>query len=137
MSVLNIQDIGDKAWSMVHPLLELSAEKPMHTDWTSSLNLRDEFFPSEEDTFLGRINGNGYIQWGLEDHDLVVIDCKKQPADHQLVLLYWNERFSVARYFRSGLEEFIVLRDGQDPIRVPKALDFRIWGVISGLMRQL
>lgn len=137
MSVLNIQDINDKAWSMVHPLLELSAEKPMPTDWTTSLNLRDSFFPKDEDTFLGRISGNGYARWGLEENDLVVIDCRKQPSDHQLVLIYWNDRFSIARFFRSGSEEFIVLRDGQDPIRVPKSLDFRIWGVITGLMRQL
>ncbi|MEN8137416.1 MAG: translesion error-prone DNA polymerase V autoproteolytic subunit [Bacteroidota bacterium] len=124
------------------PLFEagVSAGFPMavHSFTDSSINLSDELIRNKKTTFAVRVNGQSMIDAGIEDQDLLIVDKALEPQDKQIILAVINGEFTVKRLIRDKNDLYLQAENtSYAPIKINENMDFRIWGVVLGVIKKM
>ncbi|MCK5782106.1 MAG: translesion error-prone DNA polymerase V autoproteolytic subunit [Flavobacteriales bacterium] len=124
------------------PLFEsgVSAGLPMsvHSFTDSTINLSDELIRNKKTTFAVRVNGQSMVDAGIEDKDLLIVDKALDPQDKQIVLAVINGDFTVKRLIRDGDDLYLQAENASyAPIKINENMDFRIWGVVLGVIKKM
>ena len=124
------------------PLFEsgVSAGTPMavHSFTDSTINLSKELVKNSKTTFAVRVNGQSMIDAGIEDKDLLIVDKALEPKNKQIVLAVINGEFTVKRLLRDGEDLYLQAENvNYAPIKINENMDFRIWGVVLGVIKKM
>lgn len=124
------------------PLFEagVSAGNPMavHSFTDTSINLSKELVKNSKTTFAVRVNGQSMIDAGIEDKDLLIVDKALEPKDKQIVLAVINGEFTVKRLIRDKDDLYLQAENvNYAPIKINENMDFRIWGVVLGVIKKM
>lgn len=104
----------------------------------SSINLNRELVDNPKASFCVRVAGQSMVDAGIDDGDLLIVDRSREPEDGQIILAVINGEYTVKRLkFRNG-ECFLQPENkAYEPIRITQFMDFRIWGVVTGLIKKV
>ena len=124
------------------PLFEagVSAGTPMqvHSFTDTTINLSKELIKNSKTTFAVRVNGQSMIDAGIGDKDLLIVDKALEPKDKQIILAVINGEFTVKRLIHDGADLFLQAENkNYAPIKIDESMDFRIWGVVLGVIKKM
>ncbi len=96
--------------------------------------------PPQGECFVLKVVGDSMIGDGILDGDFVVVNKRRQVTNGQTVVALIRNEATVKRYYRKGERvELRAANPNYEPIVVESLVDpdFRVEGVVTGLIRQL
>lgn len=141
MRVTEILPVDDSDGISI-PLYEVSvaAGAPVYipTYFESTINISKELVRNRKTTFCVRVNGQSMVDAGIDDGDLLIVDKSLEPENNNIVLAVINGEYTVKRLYKRGEDLFLQPENkNYDPIKITPYMDFRIWGVVTGLIKKL
>lgn len=104
----------------------------------SSLDLAELLITNPPATFYLRVSGESMIDAGIFDNDILVVDRSLDAKHGDIIVAKLNAEFTVKRlYLRGGQVSLIAENPKYQAINLREYDDFEIFGVVSGLARQL
>lgn len=110
---------------------------PAQDFMTESIDLNKYLVHHSESTFYARAVGNSMKDANISEGDLLVIDKSIEPTDGVMAICFLNGEFTVK--FLEYHEGYILLRPANEdysPIRVNDNEDFKIWGIVTYIIRK-
>ncbi len=118
----------------------VSAGKPSYVSeyFEDSINLNSELIRNPRSSFCVRVSGQSMVGAGIDDGDLLIVDKEKEAQNNSIVLAVINGDYTVKR-LRIEAENTYLLPENPafDKLKITQFMDFRIWGVVSGLIKKI
>lgn len=106
-----------------------------------SLDFNRELIEHPAATFYAKVVGSSMIGAGISEGDIVVIDRAVDPEQDDIVVVFIDGEFTIKYIDFSELRHNrIWLRPANPdfrPIRVSASNDFRVWGVVVKVIKNL
>jgi len=108
-----------------------------HLDKT--LDLNDLMISNPPATFFVKVEGDSMTGIGMFPGDLLVIDRSKEPADGKIIIAALDGELTVKRIKRLNNDTIRLDAENENyaSITVSEEQDFKVWGVVTGVIRSL
>ena len=102
------------------------------------IDLNEQFVPSPQNTFLIRVQGNSMNGAGIDNGDILLVDCSKPPVHGNIVIASVSNKIAVKRLHYS-YKETMLLSENDDylPIRPKESDNMKIWGVAIMVIKDM
>jgi len=103
-----------------------------------SLDLNQHLIHHPAATFFVRVRGDSMIGAGIFSGDLLVVDRAIAPHSNSIVIAVVNGELTIKRLHQQD-EQISLLPENPDysPIEITSAMEFAVWGVVTGVVRRL
>jgi len=102
------------------------------------LDLHKLLVKREAATFYVRVQGDSMVGAGIQQGDLLVVDRSVEPADGKIVIAVLDGELTVKELsLKGGKVQLLPRNDAFPPIDIPSESNLVIWGVVTGIVRQL
>ncbi len=102
------------------------------------LDLHELLVKREVATFYVRVQGDSMVEAGIHEGDLLVVDRSVEPTDGRIVIAVLDGELTVKELSRTAEGVLLLPRNrAYPPIPVPRESELVIWGVVTGVVRQL
>lgn len=102
------------------------------------LDLHQLLVKREAATFYVRVQGDSMVDAGIREGDILVVDRSITPADGKIVIAVLNGELTVKELsIKPQGIQLLPRNDAYPPIDVPQESDLTVWGVVTGVVRQL
>lgn len=102
------------------------------------LDLHQLLVKREAATFYVRVQGDSMVDAGIREGDILVVDRSITPVDGKIVIAVLNGELTVKELsIKPQGIRLLPRNDAYPPIDVPQESDLTIWGVVTGVVRQL
>lgn len=102
------------------------------------LDLHELLVKREAATFYVKVQGDSMVGAGIQEGDILVVDRSVEPVDGKIVIAVLNGELTVKELSRKhGKVQLIPRNDAYPPIDISSESDLIIWGVVTGIVRQL
>lgn len=103
-----------------------------------SLDLNEYLVPNPAATFFVRVEGESMTGAGISPGDLLVVDRSREPADGKIVVAVLDGEMTVKRLRKKGRRvELVPENRSFEPPPISVETDFRVWGVVTAVIRRL
>ena len=112
---------------------------PADSEISQHLSFDELLIQHPTSSFFVRATGNSLIEAGIFEGDILVVDRQLQPKTGQLIIAALNGELT-AKYLGqtpTGAPELRPANKNFKPIAVTTASEFEVWGVVTGVVRQL
>lgn len=120
------------------PILgRVAAGAPIHAEEHYEGRLEtDSLFGPTQDLFALRVRGDSMIDAGIHENDYVVVRQQDDAASGEMIVALIEDDATVKYYKpRGNVIELIPANPSHQPIVVERTADFRIAGVVKGVVR--
>ena len=95
-----------------------------------------QVFGDSSDLFALRVRGDSMVDAGILEGDVVIVRQRDQAKPGAIVVALIGEEATV-KYYRPRADriELVPANEKYDPIQVTEGQDFRILGVVTGVLR--
>lgn len=101
------------------------------------IDLNKELVSHPATTFLARVMGDSMIEEGVEDGDLLVIDRSIEPNENHIAVCFLNREFALKRIKKQNGRILLLSGNAKyPPIEVANEDDFRVYGVVTWVMKK-
>ncbi len=102
------------------------------------LDLHQLLVKREAATFYVRVQGDSMVGAGIREGDILVVDRSITPTDGKIVIAVLNGELTVKELsIKPQGVQLLPRNDAYPPIDVPQESDLTVWGVVTGVVRQL
>ncbi len=103
-----------------------------------SINISQELVKNPRATFCVRVSGQSMVGAGIDDGDLLIVDKELEAREGQIILAVINGDYTVKRLIQKS-DAYYLQPENPDfePLKITQFMDFRIWGVVTGLIKKL
>lgn len=142
MNISNIMHIQQNENGIAVPYFDMTvaAGEPSYVShsFQETINLDEELVINKKSTFCVRVAGQSMIDAGIDDGDLLIVDKALSPENNNIVLAVINGDYTVKRLYKDGAELYLQpANKNYSPIKVTPFMDFRLWGVVTGVIKKL
>lgn len=99
------------------------------------LDFNKDMIRHPDTTFYGRVRGDSMIDAGICDGDILVIDRSLTPANGDVVVAYFDNKFTVkffdSSHFDEGFIDLVPANANYSPIRITADDHMTVWGVVQ------
>ncbi|MFZ1237594.1 MAG: translesion error-prone DNA polymerase V autoproteolytic subunit [Prevotella sp.] len=124
----------DKLQLKIAPAIKAGFPSPAENYLQDSLDFNRDLIKHPEATFYGRVSGDSMMDAGINDGDIAVIDRAVEAVNHDIIVAYINEEFTIkfldTTHKDEGYIELMPANKHFKPIRVDALDEFEIWGVV-------
>lgn len=93
--------------------------------------------PHPADTYAVKVTGDSMTGSGIEEDDILIVDCSLEPQHKNIVVASVNGEQTVKQLWIEGKKIKLIPGNGNyEPIEVQKGMDFRTQGVVTWVIRQ-
>jgi DNA polymerase V len=120
--------------------MSVAAGEPSYVShsFTETININDELIINKKSTFCVRVAGQSMIDAGIDDGDLLIVDKDLIPENNNIVLAVINGDYTVKRLYKDGRDLYLQpANKNYSPIKITPFMDFRLWGVVTGVIKKL
>jgi DNA polymerase V len=104
----------------------------------NTINLNEELVKNPKATFCVRVNGQSMMGAGIDSGDLLIVDKEREAQNNQIILAVINGDYTVKRLLiENGITYLKPENDAFEPLRITQFMDFRIWGVVTGVIKKV
>lgn len=102
------------------------------------IDLNEHFVECPENTFLIKVQGDSMKGAGIDDGDILLVDCSKPPVHGNIVIASVSNKLAVKRLHYS-YKETMLLSENENylPIRPKEKDNLKIWGVAIMVIKDL
>jgi DNA polymerase V len=119
-------------------LIRAGFPSPAEDHIEQTLDITELIVTNPPATFYLKVTGESMLNAGILDGDILVVDRSKIAKHGDIVVAELNTEFTVKRlYYRDGKVILHAESESHDSIFVKQNDDFSIFGVVSGVVRQL
>ncbi len=102
------------------------------------IDLNEQLIRNKPATFFMRVSGNSMINAGIFDGDIVIVDRSLKPQNGKIVIAVIDGEMLIRRYEKTMNSLRLVPETSNlSAIEVSEFSDFKIWGVVSCVIRQI
>lgn len=112
---------------------------PAQDYMTESIDLNQMLIRQKETTFYARVDGDSMVGVGICDGDIAIIDKSLDAHNGDYVVAYIDGEFTIKQYKLDDSHACAWLLPANrryKPIKVTVDNDFRVWGVVTGVIRK-
>lgn len=104
-----------------------------------SLDLNDLMIENPPATFFVRVEGDSMIGAGIHPGDMLIVNRAKNPADGKIIIAVLDGELTVKRLrlLQNDTIQLEAENDNYAPIVVTAEREFKIWGVVTGVVRSV
>jgi len=106
-------------------------------------DLNDLCITNAEATYFVRVTGDSMSGDRIEEGDVLIVDCSREPAEGKICVVWFNGEHTVKRiHYRTGgpappLTVLMPSNPKYTPIYVQPDDDFRVFGVVTFVIQKL
>ena len=101
------------------------------------LELPIHMIPHPADTYALKVTGDSMTGSGIEEDDILIVDCSLEPQHKNIVVASVNGEQTVKKlYIKDGQVSPMPGNSHYEPIEITKDMDFRVQGVVNWVIRQ-
>ncbi len=102
------------------------------------IDLNEQLIKNKPATFFMRVNGNSMITAGIFSDDVVIVDKSIKPINGKIVIAVVDGEMLIRRYEQSFNKLFLAAESPRvAKIEVNETTDFKVWGVVTCILRML
>lgn len=104
-----------------------------------TLDLNDLMIKNPPSTFFVKVEGDSMSGIGMHPGDLLVVDRSKDPIDGKIIIAALDGELTVKRIRILDNKKIRLEAENPNyaPIVITQHQDFRVWGVVTGVIRSL
>lgn len=111
---------------------------PADGDSLQEVSIDSMLVKNPTSTFLMRVVGLSMKNIGIYEGDIIAVDRSLTPKSGDIVVVYIEQAFTLKRLKLIGKKIWLVAENEQMPaLAVEQTDSFEVWGVVTGLARQL
>ena len=109
------------------------------TDYmTQAIDLNKELVRHPAATFYGRVVGDSMIDAGVDEGDILVIDKSLEPKDGDMAVCFVDGEFTLKYLHISDSGLILKPANPRYPeIRITEGMEFRMWGVVTYIIKKV
>lgn len=102
------------------------------------IDLNEQLVMNKPATFFMRVSGNSMIDAGIHNDDIVIVDKSIKPANGKIVIAVLDGEMLIRRY-EQNFNKVRLVQDTKklSPIEINEYTDYRIWGVVTCVIRMV
>ncbi len=101
------------------------------------IDLNEQLIRNKPATFFMRVSGSSMINAGIYDGDIVIVDRSLKPQNGKIVIAVIDGEMLIRRYEKTMNSLRLIPETTKlSPIDISEFMDFKIWGVVSCVIRQ-
>jgi DNA polymerase V len=102
------------------------------------IDLNEQLIRNKPATFFMRVSGSSMINAGIYDGDIVIVDRSLKPQNGKIVIAVIDGEMLIRRYEKTMNSLRLIPETSKlSPIEVSEFCDFKIWGVVSCVIRNV
>ena len=102
------------------------------------IDLNEQLIRNKPATFFMRVTGNSMINASIHDGDIVSVDRSIKPVNGKIVIAVIDGEMLIRRYEKTLNSLRLIPETAKlSPIDVSEFMDFKIWGVVSYIIRNV
>ncbi len=102
------------------------------------LDLNRELIKNSSATFFARVSGVSMIDQNIDDGDLLIIDKSIEPSDGCMAVCFLDGDFTLKRLkITEDGALLIPANKNYEPIVVTAENEFRVWGVVTYVIKKV
>ena len=102
------------------------------------IDLNEQLIRNKPATFFMRVTGNSMINAGIYDGDIVIVDRSIKPVNGKIVIAVIDGEMLIRRYEKTMNSLRLIPETAKlSPIDVSEFMDFKIWGVVICIIRNV
>ena len=102
------------------------------------IDLNEQLIRNKPATFFMRVSGNSMINAGIYDGDIAIVDRSLKPQNGKIVIAVIDGEMLIRRYEKTiNSLRLIPETANLSPIEVNEFNDFKIWGVVIYIIRNV
>ena len=102
------------------------------------IDLNEQLIRNKPATFFMRVSGSSMTNAGIYDGDIVIVDRSLKPQNGKIVIAVIDGEMLIRRYEKTMNSLRLVPETNKlSPIEVNEFMDFKIWGVVSCVIRNV
>lgn len=102
------------------------------------IDLNAELIRNAASTFFARVSGVSMVGDNVDDGDMLVVDKSIEPYDGCLAVCFLDGDFTLKRLeITSSGAVLIPSNDSYEPIVVTEENEFRVWGVVTYVIKKM
>ena len=102
------------------------------------IDLNEQLIRNKPATFFMKVSGNSMINAGIFNGDIVIVDRSVKPVNGKIVIAVIDGEMLIRRYEKT-LNKLLLIPETPklSPIDVNEFCDFKIWGVVICMIRNV
>jgi DNA polymerase V len=102
------------------------------------IDLNEQLIRNKPATFFMRVSGNSMVNAGIFDGDIVIVDRSLKPQNGKIVIAVIDGEMLIRRYEKTMNSLRLIPETSKlPPIDISEFMDFKIWGVVSCVIRNV
>ncbi|MGB4846084.1 MAG: translesion error-prone DNA polymerase V autoproteolytic subunit [Ferruginibacter sp.] len=102
------------------------------------IDLNEQLIRNKPATYFMRVSGNSMINAGIYDGDIVIVDRSLKPQNGKIVIAVVDGEMLIRRYEKTINSLRLIPETAKlSPIEVNEFNDFKIWGVVIYIIRNV
>lgn len=103
-----------------------------------TLDLNQVVIKNKSATFYARVKGNSMINDDIHDGDILVVDKSILPTEGIVAVCFIDGEFTLKRIHKKDNRLFLLPSNPTyPPIEVGEQSDFRVWGVVTYIIKKI
>ena len=101
------------------------------------LDLNEFMISHPAATFFVKVRGDSMQGASISDGDILVVDRSQEPRNNSIVIAFVDGEFLVKRILKKVDNLYLMPENPKfAPIRITNEMDFKIWGVVTFIIKQ-
>lgn len=102
------------------------------------IDLNEQLIRNKPATFFMKVSGSSMVNAGIFHGDIVIVDKSVKPANGKIVIAVLDGEMLIRRYEKTfNTCRLIAESDKISAIEVNDLSDFKVWGVVTGMIRMM
>ena len=102
------------------------------------IDLNEQLIRNKPATFFMKVSGNSMINAGIFDGDIVIVDRSIKPLNGKIVIAVLDGEMLIRRYEKTiNRLRLVPETSNLSAIEVSEFMDFKIWGVVVCIIRNV
>jgi DNA polymerase V len=102
------------------------------------IDLNEQLIRNKPATYFMRVTGNSMINAAVHDGDIVIVDRSIKPTNGKIVIAVIDGEMLIRRYEKTMNSLRLIPETAKlSPIEVSEFSDFKIWGVVTYVIKNV
>ena len=102
------------------------------------IDLNEQLIRNKPATFFMKVTGNSMVNAGIFDGDIVIVDKSVKAVSGKIVIAVLDGEMLIRRYEKTFNKVFLIPEmEKLSKLEIQDLSDFRVWGVVVGVVRMM